>query len=112
MSRLKRGWPRLSLKISGAMVAGDRQPCLLRFAVEVDQEQRQGRDALLPVNEVALGIPPADDDRAEEILLIVGLPLIVLWRWRLEFFRARLKKDIGQRSLYPLYVRSIHNGKD
>lgn len=45
---------------------------VLELVVEENQEQRQGREALLTVDDELLAVLVADDDRAEEVVAVVG----------------------------------------
>lgn len=46
--------------------------------LEVDEEQRQGRQALLAVDDELIAVLVADDDRPEEVVAIrrYGIPLV------------------------------------
>ena len=52
----------------------DRQASLHGGAVQVDQQQRQRCDPLLPVDQVLLAAAGGDDDRAEEVVAVLARP--------------------------------------
>ncbi len=58
-------------------------PWILLEVVQVDKQECQCRQALLPVDDEVLAVLVADDDRAEEVMpvlfdLLAGVPLLVV----------------------------------
>ena len=79
--KVERGFAQIVGVDRGARLARPASSLLLRGTVEVDEQQRQGRNTLLAVDQVVLAIALADDDGAEEVVLVAGdlLGVVAVW---------------------------------